>query len=209
MKVIVFGATSSIGRHLVNQALSAGHEVRAFSRNPSALDINHPKLKLCPGDVLSPSSVAAAIEGCEGVLVALGSSKLTGDEVRSVGTENIVRAMQQHGVKRLVCQTTLGVGDSKANLNFFWRYLMFGLVLRAIFNDHVVQEAIVRSSGLDWVIARPAAFVDGPATGAYKQGFPSSETKLTLKISRADVAGFMLEQLTNDSYLHQTPALSN
>ncbi len=207
MKVIIFGATGSIGKYLVEQALAAGHQVRAFSRNPDALGIKHPNLSLWPGDVFDPSSVAAAIEGCDGVLVALGSSKLT-NKVRSIGTRNIVQVMQQHGVKRLVCQTTLGIGDSRADLNFFWKYLMFGLILRAIFNDHIVQEAIVKTSGLDWVIARPAAFTDGPATGAYQQGFVPGEKKLTLKISRADVASFMLQQLNNNNYLCQTPGLS-
>lgn len=207
MKVIIFGATGSIGKHLVDQALAAGHQVRAFSRNPAALGINHPNLSIWPGDVFDPPSVAAAIKGCDGVLIALGSTKLS-NKVRSVGTKNIVQAMQQHGVKRLVCQTTLGIGDSQADLNLFWKYLMFGLILRAIFRDHVVQEGIIKGSGLDWVIARPAAFVDGPATGTYQHGFAAGENKLTLKISRADVAGFMLQQLTNDSYLFRTPGLS-
>lgn len=207
MRVIIFGASGSIGKHLVDQALAAGHQVRAFSRNPATLRIDHPNLSLWPGDVFDLSSVAAAIEGCDGVLIALGSSKLA-NKVRSVGTRNIVQAMQQHGVKRLVCQTTLGIGDSQADLNFFWKYLMFGLILRTIFRDHEVQEKVVKTSGLDWVIARPAAFIDGPATGIYMHGFAPGENKLTLKISRADVASFMLWQLNSDSYLHQTPGLS-
>ncbi len=207
MRVIVFGATGSIGRHLVANALSQGHQVRAFARNPAVLGLDHPNLLLCPGDVFDATAVSAAIKGCNGVLVALGSSKVT-SKVRSAGTRNIVRAMEQQGVKRLVCQTTLGVGDSQANLNFFWKYLMFGLILRTVLKDHVAQEAIVKRSGLDWVIARPAAFTDGPATGRYKQGFTPNESKLTLTISRADVANFMLQQLTDDRYLHRTPGLS-
>ena len=85
---------------------------------------------------------------------------------------------------------------------------MLGLILRAIFHDHVVQEKIVQASSLDWVIARLAVFIDGPATGACLHGFAPSENKLTLKISRANVAGFMPRQLDNNSYLHQTPGLS-
>lgn len=207
MKLIIFGSTGTIGRHLVNQALAQGHQVTAFARNPTALEFEHPNLSLFHGDVFDPMSVAAAVKGCEAVLVTLGSPKLTG-KVRSVGTQHIVRAMEQHGVKRLICQSTLGVGDSQANLNFFWKYLMFGLILRSVFIDHVAQEAIVKRSSLDWVIPHPAAFTDGPVTGAYKHGFPSTEKKLTLNISRADVASFMLQQLTDDTYLHQTPGLS-
>ena len=85
---------------------------------------------------------------------------------------------------------------------------MFGLLLRPAFADHQAQELLVRESGLDWVIVRPAAFTNGPATDAYKHGFPATEKNLTFKISRADVAGFMLRQLTDDTYLHRTPGLS-
>lgn len=207
MKLIIFGSTGTIGTHLVQQALAQGHKVKAFARNPLALKIEHANLSYVTGDVFDYESVSEAIQGCEGVLVTLGSSKLTG-KVRSVGTQNIVQAMQEHGVKRLVCQTTLGVGNSRANLNFFWKYLMFGLLLRSVFNDHVVQEEIVKNSQAEWVIVRPAAFIDDPLSSIYKHGFSSTEKHLALKICRSDVAGFMLKQLTDDTYLHQTPGLS-
>ena len=112
------------------------------------------------------------------------------------------------GVRRLVCQTTLGAGDSRANLNFFWKRIIFGLLLRNVYADHEAQEAVIKRSDLDWIIVRPGAFTDGPATGAYKHGFPPTEKNIKLKISRADVAGFMLQQLTDDAYLRQTPSLS-
>ena len=207
MKLIIFGATGTMGRHLVDQALAQGHQVTAFARKPEALEIEHANLSLFAGDVFDPESVAAAVKGCDGVLVSLGSSKLTG-KVRSVGTQNVVQAMEQHQIKRLICQTTLGVGDSQANLNFFWKYLMFGLVLRSVFKDHVAQEALVKRSKLDWTIVRPAAFTDSSTGETYKHGFPSTEKNLALKILRADVAGFMLQQLTGDTYLRQTPGLS-
>jgi putative NADH-flavin reductase len=169
--------------------------------------MEHPNLSLFPGDVFDPVSVASALKDCEGVLVTLGSTKRT-NKVRSIGTQHVVQAMEQHGVKRLICQTTLGIGDSQANLNFFWKYLMFGLILRFVYNDHVAQEAIVKRSTLDWVIVRPAAFTDDSTTGAYKHGFSPTEKKLALKVTRADVASFMLQQLSDDTYLRQTPGLS-
>jgi putative NADH-flavin reductase len=116
--------------------------------------------------------------------------------------------MERRGLRRLVCQTTLGAGDSRPLLNFFWKRIMFGFLLREVYADHEAQEAFVEQSGLDWTIVRPGAFTDGPATGAYKHGFPPTETNLKLKISRADVADFMLRQLTGDSYLRRSPGLS-
>ena len=207
MKLTIFGATGTIGRHVVEQALKMGHQVTAFARNPDSLGIEHPKLRLFSGDVFEPITVSEAVKGSDGVLVTLGSPKLTG-KVRSVGTQNIVHAMQQHGVKRLICQSTLGVGESQGNLNFFWKYLMFGMILRNVFKDHVAQEQIVKNSKLDWIIPHPASFTDGPVTQVYKHGFSPNEKKLTLKISRADVASFMLKQLSDNRYLHQSPGLS-
>ncbi len=207
MKLIIFGSTGSVGRHLVDQALKQGHTVTAFARTPTVLNITHPKLSLIAGDVFDSQAVADAIQTHDGVMITLGSSKLTGN-LRSQGTKNIIHAMEKHGVKRLICQTTLGVGESRSNLNFFWKYLMFGILLRNVLKDHEVQEDTVKRSSLEWTIVRPAAFIDGPATGIYKQGFGSVEKKLTLKISRADVANFMLEQLHSDKYLHWTPGLS-
>jgi len=207
MKLVIFGSTGSVGHHIVSGALKQGHEVTAFARTPGALGITHPNLHPVAGDVFDPAAVSKAVKGQDAVLITLGSAKLTG-QVRSVGTRHIIDAMTEHGVKRLICQTTLGVGNSRANLDFFWKYLMFGMLLRFVYTDHEIQEKNVRHSTLDWIIVRPAAFSDGPATGIYQQGFGSEENKLTLKISRADVADFMLRQLDDDRYLHQTPGLS-
>ena len=206
MKLIIFGATGTVGRLLVDQALSQGHRVTAFSRKPATLKSDHQNLTRQAGDVLDRDAVADAIQGHDAVLIALGAGRK--GTVRATGTKHIVEAMALHGVRRLVCQSTLGAGDSRPLLNFFWKRIMFGLLLREAYADHEAQEALVRQSGLDWIIVRPAAFTDGPATGAYKHSFPPTEKNLKLKISRADVAGFMLRQLTEDSYLRQSPGLS-
>lgn len=207
MKLIIFGATGSVGHHIVDQALAQGHDVTAFARRPAALGIKHPNLSLVAGDVFDPSAVSEAVKGNEAVLITLGSAKLTG-KLRSVGTKHIINAMAEHGVKRLICQSTLGVGDSRTNLNFFWKYLMFGILLRFVLNDHAVQEENVKRSALDWIIVRPAAFTDGPITGTYKHGFGAQEKNLIVEIARADVADFMLNQLNDNRYLRCTPGLS-
>ncbi len=206
MKLIIFGATGTVGRQLVAQALSQGHHVTAFARTPSTLKLDHQNLTRRAGDVLDQGAVVDAIQGHEAVLIALGAGRK--GTVRSVGTQHVVEAMARHGVRRLVCETTLGAGDSRALLNFFWKRIMFGLLLRDAYADHQAQEVVVKQSILDWIIVRPGAFTDGPATGAYRHGFPATDRNLKLKISRADVADFMLRQLTDDTYLHQTPGLS-
>lgn len=207
MKLLIVGATGSIGRQVVNQALEQGHTVSAFARHPEQLDQNHPNLTRIKGDVLDSVALTQAVAGHDVVVCVLGSGKTLTGTVRSDGTRAIIRAMEQTGVRRLICQSTLGAGDSWDNLNFYWKTLMFGFLLRHVFADHQRQEAIVEQSQLDWTIVRPSAFIDGQRTQHYRHGFPNTD-KTTLKISRADVADFIVKQLGSDVYLHQTPGLS-
>ena len=206
MKLLIFGSTGSIGRQLVRQALEHGHTVTAFARDPSKLDIKHDNLRVVQGDVMDLPSVEKALQGQDAVLCSLGAGRK--GTVRSAGTRNIVRAMEKTGVRRFICQSTLGVGDSWDNLSFLWKYIMFRGLLRRAYADHVGQEDCVKKSHLDWTIVRPGAFADGGRTGEYRHGFPGTDKTTKLKISRADVADFMLKQLTDDTYLHKTPGLS-
>lgn len=206
MKIIIFGSTGSIGAHLVRQALDAGHTVTAFVRDPAKMQIKHPRLQLAQGDLMDASSVASAVKGHDAALCAIGSGRK--GNVRSQGTLHVIQAMERHGVKRLVCETTLGAGDSRGNLNFFWKYIMFGMFLREAYADHQKQEEYIMRSNLDWTIVRPAAFTDGPHTGVYQHGFSANAKNVTLKISRADVADFMLKQLNDNRYLRKAPGLS-
>ena len=205
MKLLIFGATGTVGQQLVAQALEAGHEVTAFTRNTSSIT---PKPGLCvaQGDVLNAQQVRKAMGQHDAVMVALGAGRKGG--VRAEGTRNIINAMQQAGIQQLICQTTLGCGQSWGNLNFFWKNVMFGWFIRAAFQDHELQEQYVRGSRLQWTIVRPGAFTNGPRTGQYKHGFNTKERSLALKISRADVAHFMLKALGKPAYRHQMIGLS-
>ncbi|MGB5261950.1 MAG: SDR family oxidoreductase [Gammaproteobacteria bacterium] len=206
MNILIIGSTGSIGRELVKQALERGHEVTAFARDPSKLQIADQKLTIVKGDVMDPATIEQVMPGHDIVLSALGAGGKGG--VRAEGTRNIIEVMQKCGIRRFVSLSSLGVSESRANLNFLWKYIMFGLLLRRAFNDHVAQESHIKNSDLDWTIVRPGAYTDGERTGNYRHGFNSTVKDLELKISRADVADFMLKQLTDDSYLRKTPAVS-
>jgi len=208
MNLTIFGATGTVGRHVVEQALQQGHAVTAFARHPDALGIHHPQLQRVQGDVMDLAAVQQAIAGQDVVICVLGSGKKLTGTVRSQGTRQIIRAMEATGVRRLICQSTLGAGDSWGSLNFYWKYIMFGLILRNVFADHEKQEEYVRQSQLDWTIVRPSAFLDGELTGTYRHGFPGTDNSSQLKISRADIADFILHQLADNTYLHQAPSLS-
>ncbi|MEX0338348.1 MAG: NAD(P)-dependent oxidoreductase [Arenibacterium sp.] len=209
MKVIVFGATGKIGSLAVEQMLSIGHEVTAFARRPESLVIKHKALTLQAGDAMDAETVATAVQGHDAVVVALGAGMSRKGTIRSTGTLNVINAMQRHGVRRLICQSTLGAHESWNNLNFFWKRIMFGALLRPVFKDHELQESLVRASGLDWTIVRPSAFDTRPATGAYHEGFDASAKGLTLKIATQDIAGFLTRQLAERTYFQRAVAISN
>lgn len=206
MKVIVFGATGSVGREIVAQALADGYSVTAFSRDPQRLSLQHARLQLAKGDVRDGGDVRVAVAGHDAVICALGAG-LKGD-LRAPGTLNIISAMQHHGLRRLVCLSTLGVGDSAVHLNFYWKYIMFGLLLRRAFRDHVAQEQHVVASGLDWTLVRPSAYTDGPRTNTVQHGFGTEKRRLSLTVSRADVAAFTLATLKERLYLGRSANLS-
>lgn len=126
----------------------------------------------------------------------------------SNGTKNIVQAMEKRGVKIFVCESSLGIGDSRGQLGFLYSYVLAPLLLRGIFADKESQEAIIQSSTLDWVIVRPAALTNGPRRGTYRVGARVGHWFPTATISRADVADFMLKQLTEHAYLRKTPGIA-
>ena len=211
MKLLIFGATGKTGIQLVQQALEQGHQVTAFVRNPANFPLQHDNLKIVKGDVLEPRNVEHSIYGHDAVLSAIGSPANKVGTIRSQGTLNIVVAMKKAGVRRFISQASLGYGDSRKTLDrtpFWFKYLIVPFMLRKGFADHALQEEYIKQSGLDWVIARPGNLTDGPRTGAYRHGFAVNDKKIKVKISRADVADFMLKQITSDTYLHKTPGLS-
>jgi putative NADH-flavin reductase len=160
------------------------------------------------GDVLDSRSVEAAVQGQDAVLSALGVRKLRKNTILSDGTKNSIQAMERHGVKRFICESSLGVGDSRGQLGWVFNIFIIPLLLRNVFQDKEAQEQYVQQRSLEWVIVRPAALTNGPRTGAYRSGFSPTDRTITAKISRADAADFMLKQLTDNSYLCKTPGLS-
>jgi putative NADH-flavin reductase len=208
MRIIIFGATGTVGKELVKQALEKGYEVTAFVRNPEKMqDANKTNLVLYKGDVSNVSEVENALKNQDVVLCALGDGKV--GKIRALGTKNIVEAMNKTGLKRLICQTTLGMGESYGNLNFIWKHIMFGMLLKRAFQDHQLQEQYILNSNLNYTIVRPSALTDGEITNQFKIGFDGNFKKLNLKIFRVDVANFMLQQISTNEYLKKAVSISN
>ncbi len=195
IKVFVFGWTGKTGRHLVAQALEQGHEVTAFARNPSKLEMLHVKLRLVRGDALDPASVESAVQGQDVVLSALGARPGQPKTVFSDGMRTILRAMET----RRVLHEDAGSFVRNALLG------LLGLALRGGYTGHRWQLEAIRESSIEWVAVRPVLLTNGPRTGKYRVRLECIPEK-GYWISRADVAEFMLKQLTRDEYVGRLPA---
>jgi uncharacterized protein YbjT (DUF2867 family) len=219
MRLAIFGPTGGTGRRLVERAIAEGHEVTAFARNPSKITARHERLRIVVGDAFDPESVLEAVAGSEAVICVLGSRtpsnplhpRRPGDPhgVTSAGSQNIVAAMKEHGLRRLVCQTAWGVGESRQNPGIAGAFFMNVLVpplLRDEYADKGAQEKIVAESGLDWIIVRPMILTNGSWTNDYRADVDLKPGRRPY-ISRADVADFLLKQLTDDTFVRKTPAI--
>lgn len=206
MKLLVFGATGGTGQAVVSQALEQGHAVTAFVRNPAALAARD-GLAVVRGELADAAAVEAAVSGHDAVLSALGSRG--GDSAPvSDGTKVIVKAMSQAGVRRLIYVTSFGVGDSLEQMGWFARNVVAGMMLKNVLAAKELEEQAIMSSGLDWIIARPGSLEDGPRTGAYRCITDPKEKVGRPRISRADVADFMLKNLTDTQYVCRAVALT-
>jgi putative NADH-flavin reductase len=208
-RILIIGATGGTGRQLVEQALERDYTVTALVRNPARLGIEHPRLKVVRGDVLDYESLAAAMQGQDAVVSALGHKRFFyATRILSNGTGNILRAMEASGVRRFVCETALGFGNTTGRMGLLYTFLIIPFVLPFYFYDKTRQEHLIAKSNLDWIIVRPGALTNGSKRGVYRQGFNIGSFITGARISRADVADFMLDQLESDDYLRTAPGVS-
>lgn len=208
MRVLIIGASKGIGLETTRQALEAGHHVRALARSAPRMALSHPNLEKVRGDALKTEDVEFALSGVDVVIQTLGVG--VGDLLRPVSvfsdaTRVLIPAMQAQGVKRLICVTGFGAGDSRASISLMQR-LPFQMVFGRAYGDKSVQERMIKDSGLDWTIARPGVLLGGPRTGRYKVLCKASQWRNGI-ISRADVADFLVRQIDDRTCVREAPVL--
>lgn len=201
MNIIVFGASGGIGRQIVEQAPATGHTVTAFQHRTPISPDQQGAFRIIQGDLFDFSSVKNAMQGQEVVLTAHGSPNRKEVTVYPEGTENILRAMKEVNIKRLVCITSDAVDDDPA-LGFFFGKIIKPLFLKEIYKALKQVELLVEQSDLDWTIVGPGTLTNGPHTGTYRvsdHGIPHGGKK----IARADVADLMVKEATNTQHIHK------
>ena len=208
MNILIIGSTGGTGTRLVSQALQRGHVVTAFARKISKIKITHDRLNIIKGDVLDVETLEKAVVGQDAVLCALGHKRwFYPNTILSGGTTNIIKTMENHNVKRLICETSLGIGDSIGRMGLYYTFFVIPFILPFYFWDKKKQEQAVKLSSLEWTIIRPGALNNKPPRGKYKHGSKIGNWFYTVGISRADVADFMLNQLEDKKYIHSSPGV--
>ena len=210
MKILVVGATGGTGQAILREALARGHEVTALVRDRTKAAGLLPGAHLEEGDARDAAALSRALSGCEAVVSALGTRKLSLLQpvtLFSEATRTLLSVMTKQSVSRFVCITGVGAGDSAGHGGFVYDRLIKPTLLRTIYDDKDRQEAIIRNSTLDWVIVRPTVLKDKPATARIRaitdlSGFHGGE------ISRADVATFAVAQTSGDTWLRKTPLIT-
>ena len=206
MHLLIFGATGGTGRYLVSQGLEQGYQVTAFVRDPGTLTTKHPNLTIVEGDLSDRNSIANALNGVNAVISVLGNDArktlFKPSNFISQSLPNIISAMQQGRVERILFVSSFAV-----SANMFWpEKLLLTTLLRNLFIDLPVQENIIKESGLNWTIVRPASLTNGPKIGTCRSG--DIYIHPFTSISRADVAAFLLKEAVSSAYQRKVVTIS-
>lgn len=203
MRVAVVGATGGTGREVVDQALRAGHEVSALVRRPGALPA-HERLRLVVGEVGQQDAVEGVVRGQDVVVSALGSRGRVPVTVCAEGARAVLAAMGSGQVARLVAVSAHGAAESRDRSPYC---VALWLSVAGKMRDKERMESLIRASDVQWTIVRPPALSNRAHTGAYRTGV-DLKIRLTSKVSRADLAHFLLREATTPAFTGRTPAIT-
>lgn len=205
LNVVVLGAAGRTGRLIVTEALRHGHRVTAAVRNPAGIQPT-PGLRVRRADVRDTDALRAAIHGHDVVVSAIGAPARKADNLYSDAGRATVSAMRATGVKRLIAITSVGVRHDDPHHSWWYRNLIrpIGADLYA---DMARMEHIVRDSDLDWTFVRPTYLQDREPTGTYR-ATDNSTPKGGWRITRTDVARFIVDELNAHRWSRQAPSLA-
>jgi putative NADH-flavin reductase len=205
MKITICGASGATGQLLVEQALAANHEVTAFVRSASSLPLRHANFETMVGNFDQPDAVQRAIQNADVVISVLGVRKKGLSNVCAEGVRSILAAMAAQQKRRLIVLSAYGAGETQdASLSA----KMIRMILADKMRDKDQMEALVRAVNIDWTMVRPPALTNGPLSGKYQAGV-GLKLGFFAKLSRADLAQFMLREASVGRYIKQAPTVAS
>ena len=208
-KIALFGASGQTGQQFLNAALEKGYEVKALARNPQSIRQKSSKLEVIKGDVLNISDVQQVIEGCDIVVSLFGQVKGSPEWVQTDGTKNIVQAMKENNVGRVISLSGGGLPFPEKDEPKFADKLIrtiMKIVVPKVLNDAIKHHEVLKNSGLKWTIVRGPRLTNDPKLGTYRVGWVG--VNASTKISRADLADFIVSQLEDETFNYQMPFVS-
>ena len=203
MQILVLGATGSIGQLVVAEVLERRHGVTALVRSPEKLGDLARRIRIVQGDALDAGAVDEAVKGQDAVIYALGAGPVRRTTLFSGSTRVLLAAMKNHGVRRLICVTGVGAGDTKGHGGFLYDRILYPLFTKGIYADKDTQERLIRESPTDWTIVRPATFRTQTPPGKLRAVTDVGSITLR-KISRREVAEFVVDELEQNRYVRQS-----
>jgi uncharacterized protein YbjT (DUF2867 family) len=209
MKVLVIGGTRGLGREVAMAAHGAGLLVTVLARSAAGSAMPMTGVRTVIGDAEDLSDLERAVAGQQAVVWTVGV-RVTRAPVRvfSRGTQFLLAAMGRHGVRRVLCVTGIGAGDSRGHGGFLYDRIIQPLLLKSIYEDKDRQEAQLRASDVDWTIVRPGRLTNGPATGLVR-ALTNLAGVTAGKVSRKDVAAFIIENLDTPDYRGEAVLLTS
>jgi putative NADH-flavin reductase len=203
MRTLVLGASGGVGRLVVEETVKRRHEVTALVRSPKTLGHLASRIRIVQGDALDASAVEKAVSGQDAVIYALGAGNVRHTTLFSDSTRVLLTAMKQHGVRRLICVTGVGAGETKGHGGFLYDRVLYPLFTKGIYADKNKQESLIRESQTDWTIVRPAPFRKDKPPGPLRAVTDVDDVTLR-KISRLEVAQFLVDELEQNRYVRQS-----
>ncbi len=203
--IVVLGANGGIGKQVVLSALSAGHNVTAILRTPGNLQITHPNLQAVQGDIMRPENVEKYLENKDVVVSAIGKNSLKKTTLYSQGNKNLIDAMKKAGAIRafFISASGLEINATHSLLVKFATKVILQTLLRNMYADLQLMEKMIKQSDINWTIMRPPKLLDTPETGNYRTAIDKFVIN-GLKIARADVAHFIINNLANNEIIKKT-----
>lgn len=212
MKIALFGATGPTGKYIINEALKQGYDLSVYTRDARKLKEFEGRIKVVTGDLKNAKAIAECIEGADAVISALGPNSIKVEGQRPVmnGLTNIITAMKKSGAKRLVQISTAAYRDPRDGFDFKAHAMVtvFRIIANKAYDDIKATGELVRDSGLDWTLVRIPNLKDGPASGSIDIGW-YGQKKLASKLSRGNLAKFLVDQVPSRDFVRAAPAIAN